>query len=70
MPSWKVKPQASPPIGWDDIAGADEAKDELREVVEFLRDPKRFRALGEILRVECGGDTAAGDTSQMHTKAA
>ena len=28
------------------MAGADEAKDELREVVEFLRDPARFRKLG------------------------
>jgi len=46
MKPTEIKPQASPPIGWDDIAGADEAKDELREVVEFLRDPKRFRALG------------------------
>ena len=42
----QIKPDAAPLIGWSDIAGADEAKDELREVVEFLRDPKRFRKLG------------------------
>src|ERR1700678_146647 len=42
----EIKPESSLPIGWDDIAGAEEAKDELREVVEYLRDPKRFRALG------------------------
>ena len=42
----KLKPDAAPPIEWDDIAGADEAKDELREVVDYLRDPKRFRELG------------------------
>ena len=38
----------SPPaaIGWDDVAGCDEAKHELREVVEFLRDPDRFKKLG------------------------
>src|SRR5213082_2944627 len=42
----KLKPDAAPPIGWADIAGADEAKDELREVVDYLSDPRRFRELG------------------------
>jgi len=42
----EIKPETSLSIGWGEIAGADEAKDELREVVEYLRDPKRFRALG------------------------
>ena len=42
----QIKPDAAPPIGWADIAGADEAKDELREVVDYLSDPKRFRELG------------------------
>src|ERR1700757_4327416 len=42
----EIKPETSPSIGWRDIAGAEEAKDELREVVEYLRDPKRFRELG------------------------
>ncbi|MBA3306444.1 MAG: ATP-dependent zinc metalloprotease FtsH [Thermoleophilaceae bacterium] len=42
----EITPQSSESIGWDDVAGVEEAKDELREVVEFLRDPERFRALG------------------------
>src|SRR5690348_10252940 len=42
----EIRPEAAPSIGWGDIAGADEAKEELREVVEYLRDPKRFRELG------------------------
>jgi cell division protease FtsH len=42
----EIKPDASPSIGWAEIAGCDEAKDELREVVDYLRDPKRFRELG------------------------
>src|SRR5579864_1890060 len=42
----QIRPEAAPTIGWSDIAGADEAKDELREVVDYLRDPKRFKELG------------------------
>jgi cell division protease FtsH len=42
----RIKPDSTPPIAWGDIAGADEAKDELREIVDYLRDPKRFRAIG------------------------
>jgi cell division protease FtsH len=42
----QIKPEAKSSVRWDDIAGVDEAKDELREVVEFLKDPKRYKALG------------------------
>jgi len=42
----EIKPADSPKIAWDEIAGVDEAKDELREVVDFMRDPKRFKRLG------------------------
>jgi cell division protease FtsH len=42
----EIKPRSSDSISWDDVAGVEEAKDELREVVEFLRDPKRFQGLG------------------------
>jgi len=33
-------------ISFDDIAGIDEAVDELREVVEFLRSPEKYQVLG------------------------
>ena len=31
---------------FDDIAGADEAKEEIKEIVDFLKDPLRFKMLG------------------------
>jgi cell division protease FtsH len=33
-------------ITFDDVAGVDEAKEELQEIVEFLRDPQKFQRLG------------------------
>jgi cell division protease FtsH len=49
MPKTKpqeIKPTGKFSIGWSQVAGADEAKEELQEVVEFLRDPQRFEKLG------------------------
>lgn len=42
----KVYMEKGTGITFDDVAGIDEAKDELLEVVEFLRTPERFQALG------------------------
>jgi cell division protease FtsH len=42
----EIAPSSSSSVRWEDVEGVEEAKDELREVVEFMRDPKRFRALG------------------------
>ncbi|MFO0874711.1 MAG: ATP-dependent zinc metalloprotease FtsH [Phycisphaerales bacterium] len=33
-------------VTFNDVAGVDEAKDEVKEIVEFLRNPKRFARLG------------------------
>jgi cell division protease FtsH len=42
----QIKPESSSAVRWDDVAGCEEAKHELREVVEFLREPERFKRLG------------------------
>ena len=46
----KAKARTLPPEGkrvtFADVAGADEEKEELREIVDFLSDPARFTALG------------------------
>jgi len=46
----KVKPRVSddnkPKVTFKDVSGADEAKQELQEIIEFLRDPAKFNRLG------------------------
>jgi cell division protease FtsH len=36
----------TPKVTFADVAGADEAKDELQEIIEFLKDPHKFSRLG------------------------
>ncbi len=38
--------QNQPRVTFDDVADLEEAKEELREVIEFLKNPQRFQALG------------------------
>jgi len=35
-----------PKVTFEDVAGIDEAKEELREIIEFLQNPKKFQKLG------------------------
>jgi cell division protease FtsH len=36
----------TPKVNFADVAGADEAKEELQEIIEFLKDPAKFSRLG------------------------
>ncbi len=42
----KIAVEKDTGVRFEDVAGCDEAKEELREVVEFLRMPQKFEALG------------------------
>jgi cell division protease FtsH len=42
----ELKPESDSIVRWHDVAGVEEAKAELAEIIEFLRDPAKFERLG------------------------
>ena len=42
----KAKLSSNTKITFQDVAGVDEAKEELKEIIEFLKDPRKFQRLG------------------------
>ncbi|MEQ1573071.1 MAG: ATP-dependent zinc metalloprotease FtsH [Vicinamibacterales bacterium] len=42
----KLSSSAQKKVTFRDVAGVDEAKDELQEIIEFLREPQKFQKLG------------------------
>src|SRR5581483_10990209 len=50
IPTLEAKTREADPqqatVTFEDVAGVDEAKEEVREIVDFLREPQRFAAIG------------------------
>jgi cell division protease FtsH len=42
----RLQSDQSPKVTFEDVAGIDEAKEELGEIIDFLREPKKFTRLG------------------------
>ena len=56
----KLLSDTSKRVTFDDVAGVEEAKEELQEIIHFLRDPKRFTRLGGPDSKGCLTDGSAG----------
>ena len=42
----QITPNSASSVNWQDVAGVEDARAELEEVVDFLRNPRRFERLG------------------------
>lgn len=49
----RMMTEADNKVTFDDVAGIDEAKDELEEIVEYLKDPGKFQRLGGKIPKGC-----------------
>ncbi len=49
----KLLSEKSGKVTFNDVAGIDEAKEELQEIVDFLKDPRKFQALGGKIPKGC-----------------
>jgi len=60
----KLSPKGSNPITFKDVAGIDEALEELQEIVEYLKNPQKFTSLGGKIPkgVLCIGPPGTGKT--------
>lgn len=49
----RMMDEASNTVTFADVAGCDEAKEEVNEVVDFLKDPSKFQKLGGRIPAAC-----------------
>ena len=57
----KLSSSAQKKVTFKDVAGVDEAKDELQEIIEFLREPQKFQKLGGRIPEGRAVDGASGN---------
>ena len=56
----KLSSSAQKKVTFRDVAGAEEAKSELQEIIEFLKEPQKFQKLGGRIPEGRAADGPAG----------